>query len=165
VQDRERLTGFFVRAYPDFMARRGAARVYDLSEQSLRHLCESPHVFMVGAERGREIVAVSLFGFTRDCGDFLYNVSIPGAEGHSAALIWEGVRELISHGVPLLNLGGGVVEGDSLAEFKERFRAQPRSLESVQQIYRRDAYDDLCQHAGVDPEQRHGYFPAYRSAR
>jgi hypothetical protein len=165
VHDQERLTDFFVRIYPDFMERHGAADVYRLSSESLHALCRSRHVIIVGAEQAGEIVAVSLFGWTKDCGDFLYNVSVPGAERHSASLIWAGVRQLISAGVPVLNLGGGVAEGDSLAEFKERFGAEARPLESVQQIYRQDAYDELCRAAEVDGRGLGSYFPAYRSPR
>jgi hypothetical protein len=165
VRDRERLTRFFVRVYPDFMERRGAADVYRVSSKSLAALCESPQVVMVGAEQDQKVVAVSLFGWTKDCGDFLYNVSLPDAERYSAALIWEGVQDLIARDVPVLNLGGGVVEGDSLAQFKERFRGEPRSLENVQQIYRQDVYDELCRAAGVRAEDRTAYFPAYRSSR
>jgi hypothetical protein len=165
VHERERLTEFFVRVYADFMARRGAADVYTLSSESLNGLCEAPQVLMVGAEEGGHIVAVSLFGWTRDCGDFLYNVSLPGGERYSAPLIWAGVRQLISRGVPVLNLGGGVAERDSLAEFKERFGAEERPLESVQQIYRRDLYDELCREAGAGGRGSNAYFPAYRSPR
>jgi len=164
VRDRERLSEFFVRVYPEFMKRHAAADVYRLSDRSLTRLCESPDVVMVGAQQDGEIVAVSLFGATGYCGDFLYNVSVPGGEAHSAPLIWEGARALVAAGVPVLNLGGGVVEGDSLAMFKERFRGEARPLESVQQVYRPDVYESLCEMADVSSAAG-GYFPAYRSSR
>jgi Acetyltransferase (GNAT) domain len=164
VTDREPLTEFFVQTYPDFIARRNAGSVYKLNEETLRELCESPQVFIVGAQQGGRIRAVSLFGYTRYAGDFLYNVSLPGYEPYSVMLIWSAVRELKARGVPSLNLGGGVEENDSLAEFKRRFGAKEISLRNMKQIYRRDIYDDLCVRAGVDSE-RSSYFPAYRSAR
>jgi hypothetical protein len=165
VRDQDRLTQFFRRVYPDFMDRRGAADVYSLSAGSLTAISESPQVISIGAEQDGQVVAVSLFGWTRYCGDFIYNVSLPGGEHHSAALIWEGVRDLIANGVPLLNLGGGIAEGDSLDSFKQRFGGEPRPLESVQQVYRPDVYDDLCRAVGAASENRGEYFPAYRSAR
>jgi hypothetical protein len=161
IDDRERLTEFFVRTYPDFMARRDAAGVYELNEQTLRELCGSHGTLLVGAQRAGRVRAASLFGFTPQGSDFLYNVSLPGEESYSVRLIWAAVRELRRRGVPTLNLGGGVVENDSLAEFKRRFGADQVPLRNVKQIYRRDVYDELCAEAGVDPE-RSSYFPAYR---
>jgi hypothetical protein len=165
VRDRDRLSAFFTRVYPDFIARRRAADVYKLSVESLDTLCASSQVIPVGAEENGEVVAVSLFGWTKACGDFLYNVSLPGAERYSAALIWEGVRHLIEKGVPVLNLGGGVVEGDTLDEFKRRFGGEARPLESVRQIYRPDVYEELCRRLGTEEQHATGYFPAYRSPR
>ncbi len=165
VRDRERLREFFVRSYAEFMERRGAADVYRLAPRSLAGLCASQHVVMVGVQQNEELVAASLFGWTKHSGDFLYNVSLPGAERFSVALIWEGVRELIAREVPVLNLGGGVVERDGLAEFKARFGGESRPLESVQQIYRRDVYDDLSRSASGHSRGQTTYFPAYRAQR
>jgi hypothetical protein len=65
--------------------------------------------------------------------------------------------------VPYLNLGGGIREGDDVAEFKRRFGAAERPLASLRQVYRPDVYDRLCAQAGVSP-QRSGWFPPYRAA-
>jgi hypothetical protein len=76
-------------------------------------------------------------------------------------LIWAAVRELKRLGVPTLNLGGGVSEGDSLAEFKRRFGAKQVPLRHVKQVYRPGRYRQLSQRVGADPAAQ-GYFPAYR---
>lgn len=164
VLDRDRLTPFFLAVYRDFMRRRQASSIYDMAPEALAVLAESDRVVMIGAEERREIVAVSLFGMTEHCGDFLYNVSLPGKEGHSTGLIWGGVQQLIANRVPFLNLGGGVAEGDSVAQFKERFGGHQRPLLSLRQVYRPTLYQLLCQRAGVEHHDRNGYFPAYRSA-
>jgi hypothetical protein len=164
VTDREALTHFFVDTYPDFIARRDGATAFRLREESMHELCASPNVLLIGAQRGGSIRAVSLFGYTQHAGDFLFNASLPGEESWSVALIWAGVRALQGLGVPSLNLGGGVAEGDSLAEFKRRFGADLVSLRHIKQVYQPDVYRALCEQAGVDPSQ-HGYFPPYRSPR
>jgi hypothetical protein len=162
VRDGERLTEFFVQTYPDFVARHGARDVYRLCEQSMRELCASPQTLIVGAERAGRLRAVSLFGFTAHAGDYLFNASLPGEESYSVMLIWAAVRELAARGVPTLNLGGGIAEDDSLAEFKRRFGADRVPLFNVKQIYRPDAYAALCASAGTDPATT-SYFPAYRT--
>jgi hypothetical protein len=162
VTDREQLTEFFVETYPAFIAARDAAGVYDLSEQSMRELCASESVFLIGARSGGRICAVSLFGFTRHAGDYLYNASLPGHEEWSAILIWAAVRDLKARGVPTLNLGGAVSEDDGVAEFKRRFGTGEVPLHNVKQVYRPDVYRELCDRAGVDAEAA-GYFPAYRA--
>ena len=48
-------------------------------------------------------------------------------------------------GIPFLNLGGGVRDGDTLAEFKRRFGGLELPLKSLRQIYRPDEYAVLSQ--------------------
>ena len=164
VADWERLTEFFVSTYPDFMARRDAAGVYELNEQTLRELCRSPQTLLIGAQRHGRVRAASLFGFTARSSDFLYNVSLPGEESYSVMLIWAALREFKSRGIPTLNLGGGVTENDGLVEFKRRFGTDKVPLRNVKQVYRPDVYEKLCAQAGVDPTLP-SYFPAYRAPR
>jgi lipid II:glycine glycyltransferase (peptidoglycan interpeptide bridge formation enzyme) len=158
------LADFFVATYPEFMASRGAASVYDLTPESLRLLCESEDTLLVGAQRDGELCAAALFGFTRYLGDYLFGISNVYGRGFSAALIWDAALDLRRRGVPFLNLGGGVVEGDGVAEFKRRFGADEMPLMSVKEIYLRDVYRQLCERADVDPDDGR-YFPAYRRPR
>jgi hypothetical protein len=64
--------------------------------------------------------------------------------------------------VPVLNLGGGVVPGDGIAEFKARFGTSRAPLSALAQVYQPDVFARLCADAGVDPDDRSGYFPPYR---
>jgi hypothetical protein len=66
-------------------------------------------------------------------------------------------------GVTSLNLGGGIREGDDLAEFKRRFGAAELPLVSLRQVYRQDEYERLCREAGVT-SHRSAWFPPYRAA-
>ena len=154
----------FVEQYPLAMERKGAAARHRFSTATLRALCELPDTFLVGAVSAGEVESVSLFGHTPHAGDFLFNAAPAGLEHHSAALIWTAVHRLVELGVPWLNLGGGMTQGDSLAEFKARFGARPLPMCAVKAVYDEDAYANLCRDRGVDPGSRDGFFPAYRDA-
>ena len=136
--------------------------MYDLSEDSLRRLCESPMTLLVEAVRDGAIRSASLFAYTPYAGEYVFNASMPGEEAYSAPLIWAAVRELKAKGVPSLNLGGGIREGDGVEQFKERFGADRVPLMVVKGVFRPDVYRALCERAGVDPEMA-GYSPAYRA--
>lgn len=162
VHDQESLRDFFVSTYPDFMARRDAAAVYSLSPESLRSLCDAQGTFLVGAQRSGELRAAALFACTPHLGDYVFGISEKGERGYSAALIWKGALELRQRGIPFFNLGGGVVEGDGVEQFKQRFGGARNPLMSVRDVYRPDIYRELCALAGVDSERDTDYFPSYR---
>ena len=165
VLDRSAGADFFVSHYLDFVREKNAPSAYFFSQETLSFLTNLPNVFIVGAWKDEKLVAVSVFGYTPDAGDFLFNVSVPEGRNYSAALIWYGVQHLKALDVPLLNLGGGGHEDDSLADFKVRFGSQKLPLRGVKQVYQREIYDQLCQRMNVDPNDMTGYFPAYRAPR
>jgi hypothetical protein len=90
-------------------------------------------------------------------------LTTPEGRRHATALLWWGVNHLKAKRVPLLNLGGGVRENDTIARSKERFGPIKLPFRPLKQIYDRRIYEELCQQRGVDPDDRTGYFPAYRS--
>lgn len=164
VHDQERLRQFFVAEYHRFTRRVGASAVYDFSSATLDALMRIKTVFLVGAENTMDkLEAVSVFGYTAHCGEYLFNVSLPEGRPHSAALLWEGLLKLKSCGVPVVNLGGGIKAGDGLDQFKARFGGRQRPLRALRQIYRPEAYLACCREAGVDPLTQAGYFPPYRA--
>lgn len=160
--DRERLTGFLLDTYADFFARRGAGEATDLSRETMGAIAALDDVLIVGAG-DPELESVALFGYTAHGGDYLFNVSVPGGERHAVQLIWWAVERLRALGVESLDLGGGVRPGDDLAEFKRRFGAAELPLRSLRQVYRPDAYEELCRVAGVT-SGRAGWFPPYRAS-
>jgi hypothetical protein len=164
VMDQRALAEFFLEHYEEFFARRGAGSVYRFDPAVLRAVFDLPEVFLVGAAGPRGIEAVSAFGWTSWAGEFLFNVSVPEGRRWSAALIWCGARRLMDLGVPVLNLGGGIRDGDGVAAFKRRFGARELPLSALCQVYDRPAYEKLCRRAGVDPWAA-GYFPPYRGAQ
>jgi hypothetical protein len=161
--DSEQLARFFVDQYPVTMERKEAAPRHRFPATTLAALCELPNTFLVGAVSDGAVESVSLFGHTPHAGDFLFNAALPGCEHHSAALIWSAVHRLVALEVPWLNLGGGMSQGDSLAEFKARFGASPLPMRAVKAVYDRAAYAELCRRHGGDPDDREGFFPAYRN--
>ncbi|HEV8152995.1 MAG TPA: hypothetical protein VGP78_08685 [Solirubrobacteraceae bacterium] len=161
--DRERLVAFFLAEYPRFMARKDAGSQFAFSTATLEAICRLPNVFLLGAEgHDGTLEAVSVFAHTPDAGDFLLNAALTGAARHSTHLLWSAAHRLRGLGVPSLNLGGGVAEGDSLAQFKERFGARKLPLAALKQVYDRAAYERLCRERGADPDDIEGYFPPYR---
>jgi hypothetical protein len=160
--DRGALTDFLLGTYTAFFERKGAGAATNLSGETMAAIASLDDVFLVGASRDSRIESVALFGYTSVCGDALFNVSVAGGERHAVHLIWAAVEHLRELGVERLNLGGGVREGDDIAEFKRRFGATRLPLRSLRQVYRPDVYERLCANAGVSPG-RSGWFPPYRA--
>jgi hypothetical protein len=161
--DREALARFLLDTYADFFARKGAGAATDFSAETVEAIARLDDVIVVGARDGGSIESVAVFGHTPHAADYLLNVSVPGGERHAVHLIWAGVERLRELGVATLNLGGGVREGDDLAEFKRRFGAAELPLVSLRQVYDRAVYEDLCRQAGVSADPS-GWFPPYRAA-
>jgi hypothetical protein len=160
--DGAELVEFFVAQYPQTMERKEAAARHRFPAATLAALCELPETFLVGARGSQGVESVSLFGWTPHAGDFVFNAALPGCAHHSVPLIWSAVHLLVEREVPWFNLGGGMSPGDSLADFKSRFGAQPLPMRAVKAVYDPAAYEDLCRRHGGDPNDRDGYFPAYR---
>ena len=161
--DRTRLSDFLLSTHADFFARKGAGSATDFDQRTIAAIAALGDVLMVGAGRGGRVESVAVFGHTPHCADYLFNVSAPGGERDTAHLVWWAVERLRELGIERLNLGGGVREGDGVAEFKRSFGAGQHRLVSLRQVYRPAAYEDLCREAGVDPDRRSGYFPPYRA--
>jgi hypothetical protein len=159
--NRSRLARFLVDNYSAFFTRKGAGPATEFRRETVAAIAELDGVLLVGADAG-ELEAVTAFGYTPHTADALFAVSRPGGEGHSARLVWWGVESLRELDVPYLNLGGGIREGDDVAEFKRRFGASQQPLASLRQVYRPDVYERLCAEAGVSPG-RSGWFPPYRA--
>jgi hypothetical protein len=161
--DRQRLTERLLATYAEFFARKHAGSATDFSPETMAAIASLDDVLMVGAGQAGQLESVAVFGHTAHCGDALFNVSVPGGERHTVHLIWSAVERLRALGVDRLNLGGGVREGDDIAEFKRRFGAAELPLASLRQVYDTAAYERLCSEAGVSAD-RSGWFPPYRAA-
>lgn len=163
IHDRRELTEFLLVNYAEFFARRQAGRATRFVPETMEAIAALPDVCMVGAVGEGGIEAVAIFGHTQHCGDYLFNVSIPGGERHAAHLIWGAVEWLRARGVTRLNLGGGIREGDEVAEFKRRFGGDKLPLVGLEHVYAAGEYERLCRASGVSSTDRSGYFPAYHA--
>lgn len=161
VADRDTVSAFLASHYGPFMRRVGA-RTLHFSPRSLEFLCSSERCIVVGTSSSSDLTAASIFGVTPYAGDLVLNIGTGEGRSRATDLLWYGVTALTERGVPQLNLGGGAYEDDSVARAKQRFRPKRLPLRALRQIYRPDAYAELCQTAGVEPEVAE-YFPAYRS--
>jgi hypothetical protein len=165
VTDKEALTQFLITHYRDFLLRVGASQANYFSDKTLKHLCASDNVRMIGVAAGDRLVAMHAFSYTQALGDCFFNVALEEGREYTTALLWWGINDLKSLGVPLLNMGGGVCEDDPVARAKQRFGSQKMPFRVLKQVYRLEVYEDLCAQQNVDPVDRSGYFPAYRKAR
>ena len=121
---------------------------------------------LLGAMEAGRIIAVTVFAIQNTIADLLFNISLP--EGRDATLHLSCGRELCAlqtRGIPVLNMGGGVRQGDSIAQAKRHYGARVLPLRCLKQVYLPDRFAELCRGAGVDPSDRAGYFPPYRAIR
>lgn len=160
--DKSVLIDFFLNQYHIFMRSRKASATYNFSGETLSCLSNLENVLMVGMQNLGKVEAVSLFGYSPDIGDYLFNVSLPEGKVHTTALLWAGIIQLQFKGVQTLNFGGGVQGDDKIAEYKRRFGSKQLPLKCLKQVYNRKIYEKLCQHINANPNDKRGYFPLYQ---
>jgi hypothetical protein len=164
ILNRNALTDFFVENYPEFLRRVQAPQAAYFTRETLTSLCSLNNVAIVGTGTVEKIEAVYIFAYTRYGGDCLFNVAIPEGRHYATSLLWWGVNYLKSKHISLLNLGGGVRENDRIARSKERFGPINLWFRALKQVYNRELYEELCHRRAADPNDKTGYFPAYRSS-
>lgn len=162
IYDRDRLIKFFKNNYYGFLKRINASSANYFSAETLEFICSLENVYMVGAGSRDYIEAVYIFAYTEYEGISMFNVATPEGRRHSPLLLWSGLKFFRSKKIPVMNLGGGIKEDDSVALSKERFGAYKLPFINLRQIYDADIYDRLCRETGTDSINRSGYFPAYR---
>lgn len=163
VNDKALIARFVLDNYRDFFRRKKASFSYDFSPATIQFILDLDSVFAVGAACKGEIKAVHITVFTSYAAEYLFYFCVPGAERNSSGLIWEAASFLRIHGIKAFNLGGGLVNGDALDDFKRRFGGKRHSLRVLKQAVRPDIYDELCWDSELDPRVDRDYFPAYRS--
>lgn len=161
--ERSTLTKFFLSNYHHFIQALDAPPANYFSKETLTYLCSLENVFMVGAGEPNKIQAVYIFAYTSYAGECLFNVPLPEGRRFATPLLWCGVHYLKSIGVPMLNLGGGIRENDSVAQSKQRFGARRVPFKSLKQVYEPEIFNKLCRLANKDPDQRSGYFPPFET--
>ncbi len=164
IYDRNILTSFFIKNYYDFLARINASAAGYFNNGTLEFICSQDNVFMVGAGKHDKVVAIYIFGYTEYIGDCLFNVAVPEGREYAPLLLWCGLKFFKKKKIPVMNLGGGLKEDDSVALSKERFGGYKLPFLNLKQIYDKDVYEKLCKDKGVNADDMNGYFPAYRKS-
>lgn len=164
ISDKDILRPFFLTHYHAFFNQKDASPVYNFSIETLSYLISLENVLLVGQVDNGNVVAVSMFAYTPFGAEYLFNISLPEGKMHTVPLLWFGINCLKTLNIPYLNLGGGVKEGDSIAQFKQRFGAQEYRLSSLKQVYNKEVYTALCHETKNDPDYKEGYFPPYRQS-
>ena len=164
IYDRGSLIKFFTDNYHGFLKRINASAANYFSSETLEFICSLENVYMVGAGNRDCIEAVYIFAYTEHEGICLFNVATPEGRRHSPLLLWSGLKFFRSKKIPLMNLGGGIKEDDSVALSKERFGAYKLPFYNLKQIYDQDAYEKLCTQKGFKASDKSGYFPVYRKS-
>lgn len=160
-KDKSDLEEALQRLYPSTIERVGASSVYNLSSSTLSELCNLPDSLLVGAGRGGEIEAVSLFLYSATCGEYFINAASPSGRLFSRKLIWESLCHLSQQGVKWCNLGGGIQPGDSLEQFKRGFGGAEAPLISGRYIADTAEYERLCLKYCDPASGETDFFPPY----
>ena len=163
VYDRTRLTDFFKKNYYDFLDKYKMSSANYFSIATLDYLCSLENVMMVGTERNDEINSVYIFAHTLHEGLCMFNVAHSEGRENTPLLLWCGLKYFRSKKIPVMNLGGGSNDDDSIAHSKKRYGAYGLPFKSLTQVYDQSEYDALCKSTGADTSGN--YFPAYRNPK
>jgi hypothetical protein len=154
----------FDRLYAAFLADHAVGPDYRFPPQSLSGLAGAAGATWLGArDHAGVIEAVVVFLRQGTRADLFLATSSPEGRRHSRGLYWEGARRLREYGVHTVNLGGGVVDGDALAQFKRRFGARSQGTLALRQVFDQEGFTRACAAAGVDAASA-GRFPPWRGA-
>jgi hypothetical protein len=150
----------FERAYGETMARTGAAERYLYPSEYFERLLRSERSWLVVGARAGEALAGAIAVASDGYLHYYLGGTADEALGDSpmknlfAAMISLGAET----GLPV-NLGGGLVPGDSLDDFKRGFANGEAPFRTHELICDPPAYQELAARSGPAPE---GLFPAYR---
>jgi hypothetical protein len=160
-RDPAAITAFLAREAPGFYRARHASSSYAIAPEGWSMLLAQPDVIAFGALDEGQITAASVFAVTGWLAEYLFNISVPAGQWASAPLLWEGALAVRERKASVLNLGGGIREGDSLAEFKRRFGSKSLLQPCLKQIYDPERYAQLCEKASVGTDHVVKFFPPY----
>lgn len=152
----------FSRAYAETMARTGATARYLFVDSYFEALLRSPTSWLITAANEGEILAGAIA--VRSDGMLHYFLGGTAEDGLTDSPMKNLFATMIDlsaeTGLPL-NLGGGVVPGDSLDQFKRGFANADLPFVTHELICDPDRYAELS--SRPSGEATPGFFPAYRA--
>ncbi len=159
------LVGYFVTANRQLFLRSvRASKATYWSKATLAFLCSLDNCLLVGVTGPDGIEAASMFVYNGAVAEWLLSVRVPSGRKQGSKLLWAAIQRLKALGVSALNLGGGVKDGDAVAQAKQRFGPISTAGICLKQVYDRDTFVHLCQLANCDPDDYGDYFPPYARA-
>jgi hypothetical protein len=163
VTDRAALQTFVRDNAASFFHRINAAVDYRLEQWAWKLLTGSSNILMLGAAYSGKLVAATVFGIGSGIVDAMFNISLPNGRDAATFLMWNGALHFAERGIRRLNMGGGLVPGDSYAESKRRFGGEEVQFAALRQVYDWPRYQTMCRNAGCDTSTTARYFPPYLS--
>ena len=150
----------FLDVYEQTMRRTEASAHYFFGAAYFGRILEAPRTWLALAHAGDGALAAASIAVVSD--GFLHYYLSGSADSHLRDSPMKNVvARLIDHAAELrlpLNLGGGIVPGDALEEFKRGFANRSLRWHTSEIVCDRERYAELS----ADREAG-GYFPAYRA--
>lgn len=160
--ERNEISDVLPTLYANAASRLNVTKPYRFSAETLRRWVAAPNVLALGARKGDQVVAVSLFATAGQYAEYLVNAATDEGRHCTAWLLMNAAVQLKKAGVKTLNIAGGMNHHDGLYQFKRRFNGQPSNGISVGQIYDPPRYAQL--NATLDEAWRTSeWFPPYRA--
>jgi hypothetical protein len=158
--DKSKLKSAFLTLYRETFSRVQANISYNFTDEFLSDILRSDLTLALGAVIDENIECVVLFLVKDKSAEYFINASSLSGRTASRYLIWEMIRQLKDIGVTYLNLGGGVVDNDSLDQFKKRFGGQKTTLNMFSGVALETEFERLCfEHSNLDETIK--FFPPY----
>ena len=155
----------FADAYGRLAARSGFSSLYTLDATRFSAMAVASHlryteVRAVGSAR---FIGGAFFGGRGEVADFVYSACDETWPNAARTVLLHVIKAARAAGYARLNLGGGIAEGDALAQFKASFGTVEERWSTVRAITDPEAAARLTGRA-PDADWFAGYFPPYRRA-
>jgi hypothetical protein len=138
-----RWPSFLIAHSPAFFRSRGASSVYALTPETWRCLLAFPGVEPIGRSRRVGSSGVTVFGFSPSSATRFSTFPFPKGEAPPQPALGESSPPS-RPGRSLLIQGGGVRDGDSVAQSKEQYRAGKLPFRCLKQVYDAERFAALC---------------------
>lgn len=159
ITDKATLIEPMLALYGAFIQKKNVASIYHFNRDSLRTLLASEHCHLIGIQVDGEIQAVLSFLIGRPGAEFFLQGASELGRPYTRLILWEAIKRFKKMGLTFLNLGGGIQDGDSLANFKRQFASTPTACYAIKKILDEYRYT-------IDSQtQQTAYFPAYRATQ
>jgi hypothetical protein len=150
----------FLNLYHETFERVKANNSYNFSNEFLSELIDSDITYACGAFINGNIECVIILLIKNNWAEYYINASSLAGRNATRALIWNAILHLKENGIRLLNLGGGIIENDSLDQFKKKFGGEKKKMNLFRGIASPDGFNRLCKEYNVSVESTN-YFPPY----